>query len=64
MNRLLTPEVPITTKAAELSQVPGSITRQITAARAQITSSQQAPAKVTQSRLDFSGNSQASLTLQ
>src|SRR5438093_1493104 len=60
----LKPEVATTTSAIMLGHVPGSVTRQVRTARAQRNISKYGPAKVTQSRLDFSGKSQASLTLQ
>jgi hypothetical protein len=60
----LTPEVAITTRAVWLREVSVSVTRQTSVASAHRKISKYAPANVTQSRLDFSGNSQASLTLQ
>ena len=52
------------TSATKLSQVSGLLIRHTSVATAHTVISRYAPAKLTQRRLDFSGMSQASLTLQ
>ena len=64
LRRVFTPDVAVTAKATKLSHVSASVSRQVSAASAQRKSSKYGPANETNNRLDFSGKSQASLTLQ
>ena len=64
MNSDLTADVATTTSARCWIVEPGSANFQTNVATAQRNISKYAPANVTQSLLDLSGKSQASLTLQ
>ena len=61
---VLRPEVAMTLRVTKLIHVSGSVIRQVRTDSDQRNNSKYGPAKPTHRRLDFSGKSQASLTLQ